>query len=274
MSLLEQSPIAPMPEAIEPADMQVFELEWNVEQLPTDPSELVLSWQEPLKQDTLHTIDQAQEDRERANMFTRLRCKAAPLIGNLIVAAADTVVGRVVTGAALALAWYTDHLDGKLARRSFSRLTQLCEEYPAVAGHPQVKYLLSPETRAKGAEDDHKADKETANIITEALTARAIAEEDIISATYLGVTAALTQKRDPLMAELRAKGHEQGVQVGAKIFGKVKTTMLATGQGLMATSKKGSRTHHIGLGLVVGSNAPSWAAVYHMDRHIKRETKS
>lgn len=215
-------------------------------------------------------IERSYHDREQADRLSDRRAALAEPLGQLIVHGTETRLGRVATGLVLGYAWHTDRRDGILARRSVNLLQKLCEHAPELRALPTVDYLLSEQTRAAGGKRDQEADKIFANRITEALFMRAIHQTDTMAISLLGATALSTEVRDNLMRELRNFGQSHGIDVKAKSLGKIKTALLATGQGLMVLGQTGSIVNRLGLGLIFASNLPSWLAVGQMKHHIRR----
>lgn len=220
------------------------------------------------------TIAQAQAERTHANRLSDVRGELAPVVGVLVSDIHHTPEWRVAGATALALLWKTDRDDGITARRSVARIRGLVEKHPIVAEHPQAQHLISEETMADGAERDASTDKELANTITAGLIRRAVQREDGFGMLATAATKALTDKRDARMRAVRAQGRAHGIDVKAQPIGKAKTALLAVGQFFVAASPDRSVLNRVGHGLILGSNAPSWAALWAMDRHVQRELRT
>lgn len=217
-------------------------------------------------------VDEGLAERHTANDLSDGRAKRAGIIGAMVLVCEEKASTRIATAAVLGQAWYTDRQDGQHARHSTSLLLEAVEQYPELLFHPQVIELLSAEMTAVGGRKDEQADKILTDAITKALLERAVRSGDLVAAAVLGATDHITrQYRNPRMEKLRQFGRKHNINVGAKWAGKLKTGMLAVGQGAMVLGKTGGKLNRFGLGLVAASNAPSWGAVYQMYKHVSAQ---
>ena len=217
-------------------------------------------------------IDRSLHERHKANQLSDNRAKHAPIIGAMVLNCEASMTSRIAAAGALAYEWHTDRRDGIHGRKSITILKNLVEVDPLAAQHPQIKELLSVAMVTDGGRRDEQADKALANAVLEALIARAEKSGDYVALAILKPTFYSTvQKRDPVMATKRQFGVKHGLDVGAKSLGKLKTGLLAAGQGAMTLGKPGGGLNRFGLAMIAVSNAPSWAAVWQMSRDLKHQ---
>lgn len=213
----------------------------------------------------------AIEEREAANQLSIRRAHLAPVIGNLISRDNPSFSTRVLHGLALVSLWYTDRQDGQLGRSSVKRaLSVFDSDIEGVSDLPEVAYLIDPLTSAEGARLDEESDKSFSNHVIEGLLERAIKESDFLTATILKVHINSTLRRDQLMRQVRQLGRENNIDVKANKLGKAKTVMQAMGTVITTISRRFTGSHRFGIGLIAGSNIPSWAAYFQMKRHVNK----
>lgn len=216
-------------------------------------------------------VDLSRKERLKANFLSDVRGILSEPMRELIVNTTNrNTAERSIAGIALGAGWWTDRKDGVEGRSSVNRMEILCDETPEAREDPQVQALISKETRADGARRDQIKDKDWANATTDGLLERAIEEDDLFGIVAAGITRISTRHRDRMMAKVRAQGEREGIDVKAKFWGKLKTGLLAFGQGIATVAKPKTTPSRIGFGMMLGSNIPSWLGVAQMRHHIKR----
>lgn len=218
-------------------------------------------------------VDISRRERDAANGLSDFRGQLARPLGVVTEICPNVPAARFMLGGALTGTWDTDREDGQLGRNSVSRLEDLCLESPEVAQHPQVKELLSEETKADGARRDADNDKALSNAITGSLLRRAAREENWFGVACLAATRVITGFRDPAMQRQREYGKSHGVDTKALSMGKLKTALRGTGETVAAGSTSKSTINNLGHMLIAASNVPSLIALVQMKRHISKELK-